>query len=1296
MDQSLSELAWTQQAAGVWERGIDEVEMFWAKAAKLFDSNGRRPFEITGHVSIEMDIAALTGGSSPPDLNAALRKAWCSIRQAHPSIASQADYDFDTERFTRSYHGVQNDIEREAWLDATFIEISNGQTGVEFANSDPPAPNLPTIFIITPPSTSLRNDEKHLRRDVILRAPHETIDGVGTLLLLNNFLEHASEALEQGASSAMPEFIGTEVKNLSPPYRIAATIPDDLSAVLKERVLRMRSEHAFFSESAQDYEKRQLLSVPFKQGAQAPGRHQRVEITLDQKATAKIAEACRAIKVTVTHAFNAAIPIAMRDLQDDQAEEQRLYYRFDLLRNLRPFCKEPFNTSQHPVTAYHSGSCFACDIAMHTSTTKMSEGSRKEEFLRVLDEVRVFYDRVSNDSDHQYLVPYVWANWLERLPKLERRPGPGPPPSPSPTATLSSLGRVDDMIQPKMKCFNKTMSSEPFLDVQALINQLTLDEKVELLAGQGSFRTTGLPHRGIPQLITSDGPHGIRGRRSFTRNPSPMLPSATGMGATFDADLLHQVGSLLGEEAKARGVHVLLAPTICLQRSPLIGRGFEAFGEDPILSGILGARYINGVQEHGVATSVKHYAAHDQSDNCIEDNVIMTERTLREVHLLPFQLTLRDSDPWTFMTSYNKINGTHASEDPLLLKKILRDEWGFKGLVMSDWFGTYSTSESINAGMDLEMPGPTDWRGKRLSIAVNSRKVSRETVNESVRKVLNLVNQVKAGESTGKPPVSNSPEQRALIRRLVSEGIVLLKNDQKQLPIENPTKKKFGLIGDHVKNPALCGGGSAEVEPYYAVTPYDAIVEVVGEENVSYAPGCYSFRFSPLLKGLTPPESEAEGWFVEIFGENPNENTNAKAVVTTIAEKQLVDVPESYHKSIPEMYYVRARARYTVQNSGLFRFGFSTSGKGKLKIDGREVIDLWTHQPPKTESTACFNRLSMEKFYDIEVTKGQVLNLEVLQVNEDLAGGVGTALTLTGRVGGYEIFDEDQGIKDAAELARNVDVPIVVTGLSSDYEYEGADRKNLRLPGRVDELIQAVLSANPKAIIVTQSGLPIEMPWESQAATLLHAWFGGQETGHGIADIIFGKVNPSGRLSLTFPKSIKHTPAYLTFSKADYDIVYGEGVYIGHRYYEAVDRDPLFYFGHGLSYSTFEFARLQVPHEFPSLADHKMQISVDVTNKGPYKGAEVVQVYIHDPESSVQRPVRELKAFAKVFLEVGEAKTVNLTLDKYSLSFWSQEASKWKAEAGEYIVIIATSSNPKDEALRSSFALQETFFWEGL
>ncbi|KPM38485.1 putative beta-glucosidase H [Neonectria ditissima] len=835
-------------------------------------------------------------------------------------------------------------------------------------------------------------------------------------------------------------------------------------------------------------------------------------------------------------------------------------------------------------------------------------------------------------------------------------------------------------------------------DVDALVSQLTLDEKVQLLSGQGSFKTTGLPTRGIPGITTSDGPHGIRGARKFKRAPSVQLPSATAMGATFDVDLMHRIGSLLGEEAHNRGVHVLLAPTVCLQRSPLMGRGFEAFAEDPILSGLIASAYINGIQERGVAACIKHYAAHDQSTMSTEDNVQMTERTLRELHLLPFQLAFRHSDPWSIMTSYNKINGVHSSEDPLLLQQILREEWGFGGLVMSDWWGTYSTTASINAGLDLEMPGPTQFRGKLLEIAVNTRKVSRKTINAATRNVLNFAKKVTTASEPweGDPSAANTSENRALVRKLAADSIVLLKNDDGLLPIKDRKAKSYGLIGDHFKLPALSGGGSAEADPYYSVTPYDAIVEAVGEENVTYTSGLYTFKFVPFLKHLNQPDTSDHGWWVNIYGENPDEVPDAEPVYSTATDKDLIDVPEGLHKDLPHKYFVRARATFTPDTSARYRFGFSVAGKGRVKFDGKEVIDLWSDQPPKTDDTACFNRLSMERFYDADVQKGKTVDIEVVMVNEDVSGGVGTAFTLAGRLGGYEILAPEQGLADAVRIAQSVDVPIVMAGLSADYESESSDRKHLRLPPAADRLVHAVLDANPNAIIVTQAGCPIEMPWEQKAKSLVHAWYGGQETGHAIADVLFGDVNPAGRLSVTFPKSVKHTPAYLTFGKSDYDIVYGEGVFIGHRFYEAVDRDPLFYFGYGLSYTKFEYSDLVVPSTFEPSADHEATVTVNVKNAGSYDGAEVVQLYIHDPESAVQRPARELKAFAKVHLSVGETKTVSLKLDKYALSFWSQEDEQWKAEEGDFEVIIATSANPSDEVLRKGFKLPHTFFWSGI
>lgn len=438
MGQYRPSFAWTELTPGRWERDIDEIETFWAQAAKAHDTQGRKPFAITGHVSLRLDAAAAT---SRPDINTALRKAWFAIRQDHPSIASRADYDFNAERFTRSYQTVRNNSEREVWLDATFHEVSSAQSGLEFANSDPLAPDFPTIFVVTP---SAENAFEY--RDIIFRAPHDTIDGVGTLLLLGNFLKHASDALDQGSDYILPELNGTEAKNLSPPYRTAAAVPRTLGADQEEKVEKLASEHIFFSRSN---EPKKYLSLPFRQGAQVPGRHQIVQITLDQTKSSRIRDACRAINATVTQAFNAAVPMVLRDLAHSSTHNARLFYRCDLLRNLRPFCITPFNTSKHPVTAYHAGSSFGLEIEVPVPSNRQSS---RADFHRVLHEMRTFYRRVADDPDHWYLAPYIWTGWLQGLPRLRKDPVPGPPPSPTPGVTLSSLGRIDDIIPPTIGC----------------------------------------------------------------------------------------------------------------------------------------------------------------------------------------------------------------------------------------------------------------------------------------------------------------------------------------------------------------------------------------------------------------------------------------------------------------------------------------------------------------------------------------------------------------------------------------------------------------------------------------------------------------------------------------------------------------------------------------------------------------------------------------------------------------------------------------------------------------------------
>lgn len=327
-----------------------------------------------------------------------------------------------------------------------------------------------------------------------------------------------------------------------------------------------------------------------------------------------------------------------------------------------------------------------------------------------------------------------------------------------------------------------------------------------------------------------------------------MLPAASSMGATFDKGLMLTVGRALGREAKEKNAHVLLAPTVCLQRSPLIGRGFEAFGEDPILSGLLASSYINGIQENGVAASIKHFAAHDQSKWALEDAIRVSERTLRELHLLPFQIAIKDSNPWSIMAAYHKINGIHASEDPWLLEEVLRKEWGWDGLVVSDWYGTYSTSEAINAGMDLEMPGPSRWRARLATWAINCRKVREATVDLRVRNILNLINKVRPALNYQKGSVEEGDtlDKRQLCRKVAADSIVLLKNNKSVLPLDVTANHTYGLIGPAARYPTACGGGSAELRPYYVNTPYDSIVEAVGKANVKEAVGAYGRKHTPL------------------------------------------------------------------------------------------------------------------------------------------------------------------------------------------------------------------------------------------------------------------------------------------------------------------------------------------------------------------------------------------------------------------------------------------------------------------
>ncbi|RSL78213.1 hypothetical protein CEP51_008407 [Fusarium floridanum] len=721
------------------------------------------------------------------------------------------------------------------------------------------------------------------------------------------------------------------------------------------------------------------------------------------------------------------------------------------------------------------------------------------------------------------------------------------------------------------------------INVENALEQLTLEEKVKLLAGQDTWGTWANDRVGIPRITTSDGPHGVR-----------------------------------------------------------------------------------------------------------EDDVRASERTLREMHLLPFQLAVKNASPWAFMMAYNKINGVHATENSWLMNQVLRQDWGWDGLVMSDWFGTYSTSESLNAGMDLEMPGPSRWRGDLLSWAIMSDKVKKPTIDASVRNLLKLINKVQPWKDDTPKEAGDTQRKRDLCRKVASEAIVLLKNERNILPLDSQKKQTYGLIGPAVGNPAISGGGSADLTPHYVSRPLEAIIDVVGSENIRTAIGCQAHLFTPQLsKDVSVPNSTEPGYLVSWYKEDPMLNPAAEPVASVTTVQAQMYFADNLPEAVPKTYWLQAKTIYTAPKSCTIELGLCVLGKGKLFVDGQEKIDLYTSQPEKTLQTPMFDQASMEVTTEIEVQQGKQYEILIYLKNEAAVAGVG-ALNCGGlRIGCCEKIEPATALEEAVKLASEVDVPIVIAGLNSDFESEALDRKSLDLPPAVDELIAAV-------IVVTQSGCPILMPWLDETPTLVHAWFGGQETGNAIADVLFGKTNPSGRLSLTFPKRLEDTPAFLTFGKGEREIHYGEGVFVGYRYYEKLRSPPLFYFGFGLSFSQFEYSNLQVQEKVNLFETDTFDVSVGVTNTSNHGGQEVVQLYVADKTSTVPRPLKELKAFKKVWIDAGKSQKVTMSLDKYALSFWSEVECKWLAEAGVFEVIIARSSDPRDEVLRAKVELVKNFTWKGV
>ncbi|KAG9252387.1 glycoside hydrolase superfamily [Emericellopsis atlantica] len=823
---------------------------------------------------------------------------------------------------------------------------------------------------------------------------------------------------------------------------------------------------------------------------------------------------------------------------------------------------------------------------------------------------------------------------------------------------------------------------------------VSLKEKINLLSGIDFWHTKAIPRLNIPSIRLSDGPNGVRGTRFFNGVPAACFPCGTGLAATWNTDLLQRAGALMGAEARAKGVHVLLGPTVNTQRSPLGGRGFESFSEDPVLAGRCAASVIAGIEGTGIVASVKHFVANDQEHERMAVDSIVTERAMREIYVLPFQIAVRDARPGSFMTAYNKVNGIHVSDDRKYIEDIVRKEWGWTGLVMSDWYGTYSTVESINAGLDLEMPGPTRWRGQLLNHAIMSRKVDQETVDQRVREVLKLVDRAtKSGIPVeGPEEPRDTPETAELLRDIASESIVLLKNEDTVLPFTKD--KTLAVIEPNAKMAAYCGGGSATLRPYYAVTPFEGISSQA--RDVRYSVGCHAHQTLPMLGPSLRTREGKVGVTFEAFT-HPDTVTDRQPVDTLHLVDTNMYFADYYHPKLTEdLWWGEINATYTAEETCDFQFGLCVFGTARLYVDGELLIDNETEQ---RGGGSFFNVGTVEETGIKSVVAGQSYQIRVVFASGAASkvkdadgvvsfGGGGV------RLGGTKVIDVDEEIQNAVRLARSVEQVVLFVGLNSDYEQEGHDRPHMDLPGLSDELISAVAHANPRVVVVVQSGTPVSMPWASSVAGVVQAWYGGNETGNAIADVLFGNVNPSGKLPLSFPARVEDNPAYLNYRSERGRVLYGEDIYVGYRFYDKVKKSTLWSFGSGLSYTTFSFSDLTIKLGQGDQGN-VIHAEVSVKNTGAVDGSEVVQLYVSQRIPSINRPVRELKGFSKIFVKQGETAVARIPVErKYATSFWDEARHAWIEERGVYDVWVGSGNS--GDFLQATFQVEETKWWTGL
>ena len=786
------------------------------------------------------------------------------------------------------------------------------------------------------------------------------------------------------------------------------------------------------------------------------------------------------------------------------------------------------------------------------------------------------------------------------------------------------------------------------IDIDAVLAALTLEQKVSLLAGFDNWHTVELP--GVPAMRVSDGPAGVRGT-SWSGPASASFPCGTALGATFDPALVEEVGQALGREARSKSAHVLLAPTVNLHRTPIGGRNFECMSEDPELTAAIVTAYIRGVQSQRVACCIKHFVANDTEYERHTISSDVDPATLREAYLVPFERAVAPVEAGganvrSLMSSYNRINRVYASEQPELLRRVLRDEWGFVGAVISDWFGTHTAAESLEASLDLEMPGPPRARGAALLAAVREGATTEARVDESVRRLLALMNWAGVGEGDGSETTDDSPATRSVIRRAAIAGSVLLKNDG-LLPLA--AGNSLALLGPNSDRGQVQGGGSARVRANRPVMPLAALqargVAVVHE------PGCRIDKRLPAMRGdFTVEYADARGG-------------RADATADRIGFTWM-DAPAEgiEHASMG----ARVTGTFTPHVGGPWQVSMTVVGSAVLRLDGEVVVDLSTPQA----GGFFFGLGSPEIRTTVDLTAGVPLQVEADVAVEERA-------QLRGLIVGAQPVSAGDPIDAAVEAARDADAVVVVVGTNADWETEGEDRTTMALPGAQDELVRRVAAVNPRTVVVVNAGSPVAMPWLDDVAAVLQIWFPGEEMGEALVDMLFGDAEPGGRLPVTLPARLEDTPAFEHYPGSDLVTRYAEGLLIGHRWYDATGIEPVFPFGHGLGYTTWEFGEATLETGTGGDTDGGIggaTVRVAVRNTGARKGSTVAQVYVEPPAYEPGRPPRTLRGFAKVTAAPGETAVAEVHLPDRAFARWDEATRAWVTPPGEHRVLVGPSS----------------------